>query len=96
MDRGTTQHAGRLARAIIANHDQPITAHEVAAQTPSVALPERMRRIHDCRASTGQRRRATYQRWQAVAQSVARAMTTARERHISRSRDQSLDRGTEL
>ena len=33
MDRGTAAHAGRLARAIIANHDQPITAHQVAART---------------------------------------------------------------
>jgi conjugative relaxase-like TrwC/TraI family protein len=95
MCRGTAQHAGRLARAIIANHDQPITAHEVAAQTPSAALPERVRRIHDRRAATVQRRRATYQSWQADAQSFARAMTTARERH-SRSRDQSLDGGIEM
>jgi hypothetical protein len=96
MDRGTAFHAGRLARAIIANHDQPITAHEVAAQTPSAALPERVRRIHDRRASMLQRRRATYQSWQADAQSFARAMTTARERHNSRSRDHSLDCGIEI
>jgi hypothetical protein len=92
MDRGTAFHAGRLARAIIANHDQPITAHEVAAQTHSAALPERVRRIHDRRAATVQRRRATYQSWQAS----PRAMTTARERHNSRSRDQSLDCGIEM
>ena len=96
MCRGTAQHAGRLARAIIANHDQPITAHEVAAQTPSAALAERVRRIHYRRAAMVRRRRATYQSWQADAQSFARAMTTARERHNSRSRDQSLDRGIEM
>jgi conjugative relaxase-like TrwC/TraI family protein len=96
MCRGTAAHAGRLARAIIANHDQPITAHEVAAQTPSAALPQRVRRIHDRRASTLQRRRATYQSWQADAQSFAQAMTTARERHNSRSRDRSLDAGIEM
>ncbi|MGB9252297.1 MAG: hypothetical protein WCC28_21575 [Mycobacterium sp.] len=96
MCRGTAQHAGRLARAIIANHDQPITAHEVAAQTPSGALPEHVRRILDHRAATVQRRRATYQSWQADAQSFARAMTAARERHKSRSRDQGLDGGIEM
>jgi hypothetical protein len=96
MDRGTAQRAGRLARAIIANHDQPITAHEVAAQTPSAALPERVRPIHDRRASTLERRRATYQSWHADAQSFARAMTSTRERHNSRSRDQSLDCGIEM
>ena len=58
MCRGTAQHAGRLARAIIANHDQPITAHEFAAQTPSTALPEYVRRIHDRRAATVQRPRS--------------------------------------
>jgi conjugative relaxase-like TrwC/TraI family protein len=96
MDRGTAAHAGRLARAIIANHGQPITAHEVAAQTPSAALPQRVRRIHDRRASTLQRRRATYQSWHAEAQSFARAMTTTRERHHSRGRDHNLDCGIEM
>jgi hypothetical protein len=96
MDRGTAQHAGRLARAIIANHDQPITAHEVAAQTPGAALSEPVRRIRDRRASTVQRRRATYQSWQADAQSLSGVMITARERHNSRSRDQSLDCGIEM
>jgi hypothetical protein len=96
MDRGTAQHAGRLARAIIAYHDQPITAHQVAAQTPSAALPQRVRRIHDRRASTLQRRRATYQSWHADTHSFAQAMTTERERHNSRSRDHSLDAGIEM
>ena len=45
-----------------------------------------LRRIHDRRAATVQRRRATYQSWPADAQSFARAMTTTRERHNSRSR----------
>ncbi|HEV7362462.1 MAG TPA: hypothetical protein VGN92_15345, partial [Mycobacterium sp.] len=53
---GTAQHAGRFARAIFANHDHRITAHEVAAQTPSAALPERVRRIQHRRAATVQRR----------------------------------------
>ena len=91
LDRGTAQHAGRLARAIIANHDQPVTAHQVAAQTPSAALSQRVRRICGRRASTVRRRRATYQSWQADAQGFTRAMSTGGERHTSRSRDQSLD-----
>ena len=96
MDRGTASHAGRLVRAIIANHNQPTTAHEVAAQTLSAALPDRVRRIHDRRASTLQRRRATYQAWQADARSFAQTMTTARERHKNRSRDHSLDCGIDM
>ncbi|WP_029106680.1 hypothetical protein [Mycobacterium sp. URHD0025] len=96
MARGTAQHAGRLARAIIGHHDQPITANEIAAQTPSAALPERVRRIRERRAATVQRRRATYRAWQADTQSFARDMTTAREHHIGRSRNQSLDCGIEM
>ena len=32
-----SDHAGRLMRAIIANHDQPVTAYDIAGQTPSAA-----------------------------------------------------------
>jgi hypothetical protein len=56
LDRGTTGHAARLLRAIIANHDQPITAHDIAAQALGAALPERVRRLHDRRAAAVQRR----------------------------------------
>jgi conjugative relaxase-like TrwC/TraI family protein len=96
MCRGAAQQAGRLARAIIANYDQPITAHEVTAETPCAALPDPVRRIHDRRVATVHSRRATYQSWQADAQSFARTMTSARERHNSRSRDQSLADGIEM
>ena len=96
MNCGTARHAGRLARAIITHHDQPITAHDTAAQTPTAAVHERVRGIRDRRPAAVQRRRATYQRWHTAAQDFARAMTTARERHKSRSRDHSLDNGIEM
>lgn len=97
LDRGTAGHAARLLRAIIANHDQPTTAHDIAAQTPRAELPERVRRLHDRRAAAVQRRRATRQSWQADAHSFARAMTTARERYSSsRSQDHNLDYGIEM
>jgi hypothetical protein len=69
LDRGTTGHAARLLRAIIANHDQPITAHDIAAQAPGAALPERVRRLHDRRAAAVQRRQAALQSWRAYTQS---------------------------
>ena len=43
--RNGAQHASRLARAIIANNDEPATAHDVAAQTSSAVLPERIARL---------------------------------------------------
>ena len=93
MKRSTAQHASRLARAIIANHDLPVTAHDIAAQTPTAALPQRVQRIRDRRAAALQRRRASYQVWQADGESL-RAMTRAVERHCSRGR--SLDYGVDL
>jgi hypothetical protein len=95
MGRPNSDHAGRLLRAIIANHDQPVTVHDIAAQTPSAAMPQRVRRIHDRRAAAVQCRRATYQIWQADAESFARATTTARERRSNHSRDHSRDYGIE-
>jgi hypothetical protein len=96
MDGRNGDHAGRLLRAIIANHDQPVAAHDIAAQTPNAALPERVRSIRNRRAAAVQRRRATYQVWQAESQSFARTTTEAQERHSSRSRDHSLDCGIEM
>lgn len=93
MKRSTAQHASRLARAIIANHDLPVTAHDIAAQTPTAALPQRVQRIRDRRAAALQRRRASYQVWQADSESL-RAMSRAVERHCSRGR--SLDYGVDL
>ena len=83
MKRSTARPASRLARAIIANHDQPVTAHDIAAQTPTAALPQRVQRIRDRRAAALQRRRASYQVRQADSESL-RAMTRAVERHCSR------------
>jgi hypothetical protein len=42
MGRPNSDHAGRLLCAIIANHDQPVTGHNIAAQTPSAAMPQRV------------------------------------------------------
>lgn len=65
MRRGSTLQAAQLARAVIANHgDQPNTAHDIAAGSPSAALPERVRSLLDRRAAAVQRRQATYQIWQ--------------------------------
>jgi hypothetical protein len=39
LDRGTAGHAARLLRAIIANHDQPTTAHDIAAKHRAPICP---------------------------------------------------------
>jgi hypothetical protein len=96
MDRGNSDHAGRLLRAIIANHDQPVAAHDIAAQTPSAALPERVRSIRDRRAAAVQRRRATYQTLASGLAELRPDLTKAQERHSSRSRSRGLDYGIEI
>jgi hypothetical protein len=60
MKRGNSDHAGQLLRALIANDDrQQATAHDVAAQTPSAALPERVHRLAGRRAAAVNHRRTT-------------------------------------
>jgi len=94
MQRGRTRQAAQLARAVIANHgDQPNTAHDIAAESPSAAPPERVRSLLDRRAAVVQRRQATYQIWQTEVDSFAHAVAQALERHTSRRQDHSLDYG---
>ena len=97
MQRGTTHHAGQLIRAIIAHHDnQLITAHEVAAQSVNIDLPERVQNLLHRRTAAVHRRREAFQSWRAEVQSHAQAMAEARGRHAGRSRGQSLDCGIEI
>jgi ATP-dependent exoDNAse (exonuclease V) alpha subunit len=97
MTRGNSDHAGQLLRALIANDDrQQATAHDVAAQTPSAALPERVHRLADRRAATVNHRRTTYENWVAKAQSFAKTMGRARDHYLDQSRDHGFDRGMDL
>ena len=96
VDRGTPRHAGRLARAIIANHDQPITANVVAAQTPSAALPEPVRRIRDRRAATAPAPAGNLPKVASRRAELRPGYATARGSNNSRRRDHSLDWGMEM
>jgi hypothetical protein len=97
MERGSSDHAGQLLRALIANDDrQQATAHDVAAQTPSAALPERVHGLADRRAATVNHRRTTYENWVAKAQSFAKTMGRARDHYLDQSRDHGFDRGMDL
>jgi hypothetical protein len=97
MQRGSGQAAGQLLRAIVANNDeQPVTAHDMAAQSPDSALSERVRSLVDRRVMAVQRRRATLQSWQAEAQNVAVSMDGGHDRRISQGRELGVDCGMEL
>ncbi|HEX7426314.1 MAG TPA: AAA family ATPase, partial [Mycobacterium sp.] len=97
MERGNSDHVGQLLRALIANDDRrQATAHDVAAQTPSAALPERVHRLAGRRAAAVNHRRTTYENWVAEAQSFAKTMGRARDHYLDPSRDHGFDRGMDL
>jgi hypothetical protein len=88
---------GLLLRALVAYDDrQQATAHDVAAQTPSAALPERVHRLAGRRAAAANHRRTTYENWLAEAQSFAKTMGRARDHYLDQSRDHGFDRGMDL
>ncbi len=85
--RDRAHHASRLARMIIANNGEPVTAHDVAAQTPSAVLPERIARLIDLRAAMVSRRRTAHQAWHAEQRTFTEGVDQIRERGLGRDRD---------
>jgi hypothetical protein len=94
MQRGSGHHAGRLLRAIIANDEQPVTAHDIAQATADDSLPERVRAAKERRVVRVGSRQADYQRWRATADKSAATMGEAQERDIGLSI--TSDEGIEL
>ena len=96
-ERGTSRHASRLARAIIANDGgRPVTTHGVAAQAEGVGLPDRVPALLSRRAAAVLRRRAIYTEWQAESRAFVDAMVQARARHASRTREHGLAHGIDI
>ncbi|HZC08683.1 MAG TPA: AAA family ATPase, partial [Mycobacterium sp.] len=91
--RGSSQHATRLLRAIIANDEHLITAHGLAAATAQ-SLPPQVQSAIEHRAVAISQRAAQYQRWRAAAAAVEDATAEAHSRDIAR--DRSIDGGLEL
>jgi len=95
MQRGSSQEAGQLLRAIVANNDeQSVTAHDIAAQSPGEELPARVRRATQSRAASIRNRRTDYEHWRAGADRCAIAMREARGRDVGLNR--SIDHGIDL
>jgi hypothetical protein len=93
--RGSSRDAADIIRAVLANHDPtPATAHDYAAQTPTAALPDRVRSLLNRRTTAAHRRRATYETWRTEAATHAQSISRAYER--AHSRDRSPDMGIEL
>jgi hypothetical protein len=82
---------GSCSGPIIANDEQPVTAHDIAMATADDSLPARVRAANQRRAASIGNRATDYQRWRAAADTLATAMREARERDVGLRR--SIDHG---
>jgi conjugative relaxase-like TrwC/TraI family protein len=97
LHRGTSQQAGILVRAIIATHDDvPVTAHQVAANTPHQVLPDRVRGLLMRRGAAVQDRHTAHTEWQKAVAAWNATMSESRARATERSRSRSHESGVEL
>jgi conjugative relaxase-like TrwC/TraI family protein len=81
--RGHRQHAAKLLRAILANDEHPLTAHDVL--DTHGALPSQVRRASKRRATAVRNRRAAYDRWREALTGFAAAMREVPARDVGRS-----------
>jgi conjugative relaxase-like TrwC/TraI family protein len=94
LHRGTSHQAGQLAHAVIAIHDDvPVTALNVAANTPHQLLPDRVAGLLTRRSAAVQNGRTIYTEWKRAAEGINAAMTRGRSRatDLSRSRDNGIE-----
>jgi conjugative relaxase-like TrwC/TraI family protein len=94
--RGDRHEAADLIRAILANDQPAVTAHDYAARTLGAALPGRVSSLLQRRATATDRRNAAYRAWQTERQDHSRHRDQTREQHISRNRDRSSEYEIEL
>jgi ATP-dependent exoDNAse (exonuclease V) alpha subunit len=101
LQRGTSQQACLLARAIIEAHDDvPVTAHQVAARAPRHLLPDMVASLLDRQSAKVEDRNAGHTEWQRAVDgwdaTMAHAHERERARAASRIRDCKCDSGIEF
>ena len=94
VQRGSSRRAGQLLRAIVANEQQPVTAHNVAIKAADDSLPSRVRAANKRRAVAVRSRTTDYEHWLCGAAMFTTAMREAPERQVGLSR--SVDYGIGL
>lgn len=82
MQRGSSQHAGRLFRAIVANDEHLMIAHGIAATTAYEVLSSRVRGAIDHRGAVIRLRAAEYEHWRVALDTFEHAMREARDRGL--------------
>jgi hypothetical protein len=101
LRRGTSQQAGQMVGAIVANRDDvPVTAYQVAASTSRQLLPDMVVRLLTRRSRAVENRRAAFTDWQKatdeMAATIVHARARERDRVLSRGRNLSRDNGFDL
>jgi hypothetical protein len=97
LQRGTSQQASQIARAIIATHDDvPVTAHHVTATTSHQLLPDRVRGLLMRRGAAVQDRYTAHTDWQKAVGAPNATMSESRAHATERSRSRSHKCGAEL
>jgi hypothetical protein len=80
--------------AIVANDEHPVTAHDIAAATEQLSLPEHIRDAIDQRAVSSLTRGNEYARWRAASATNEHAPGEARRRDLGANRP--IDDGLQL
>ena len=83
-----------LTELIACSVGRPLTAHDVAAQATTSALPTYIQRVTERRSAAVLRRQGEHRAWRQTVRIAADGRATDRARHNSRSR--SIDEGLEL
>jgi hypothetical protein len=96
LQRGTSHDAVQLARAILSNDRQAITAYDVAACTPVDHLEPRAAALVASRAVALARRQLNYQQWQRYTHAAAELQEQACTRGTEQSQERGTDHGLEL
>ncbi|TQR85664.1 AAA family ATPase [Mycobacterium hodleri] len=92
MQRGTAHQAVQLAHAIITVHDDvPLTANQIAAETPRHLLPERVASLLAERARALDGRITAYAEWARSIEGVTAEMGRTRMTDRARIRDRGAD-----
>ena len=86
IDRGASQTAATLLRAIVANTQKPTTAHDIAATTASESLTALVRDAVKHRALAVRDRNSIFRHWRATTLASDQAAHTARGRDIGADR----------
>jgi len=87
-DRGTSQQAATLLRAILANARKPTTAHDVAAIAASESIPAVIRDAVKHRAFAVRDRSSIFRHWRAT------TLASDHRAHTARGRDIGADRSS--